>query len=218
MQRLSPSVLRCSYQRIHAGVISVAILRAPRPPPQKPPSVDRHRTRVFGSALLKFNFISGDLVCWLAGEHTNRHRNWTDTFHRLQDPPRLGHPSGLPPPDYPRAQRVAAEGVPLVSNFVTHPPEIQARIKYDNHSKIKDNQDDVEAKFAVEEEMLFYVILPKFFAFFILGLLINPLQWAIRKSKGRICVDCTNGPNPIGSPNNSIPKPSVANADACPPV
>jgi hypothetical protein len=218
MQRPSPSILRYSYQRIHAAVISVAILRAPRPPPQKPPSIDRHRTRMFGSALLKFDFIYGDLVRWLAGEYTNRHRNWTDTFHRLQDPPCLGHPRGLPPPNYPRAQRIATEGVPLVGDFVSHPPEIQARVTYDNHSKIKDNTDDVEAKFAAEEEKSFHIILPKFFAFFILGLFINPLQWAIRKGKGRICVDCTNGPDPIGSPNNSIPKPSAANADACLPV
>jgi hypothetical protein len=36
--------------------------------------------------------------------------------------------------------------------------------------------------------------------------------------RGRICVDCTNGNDPIGSPNHFIPKPSVSNADACPPV
>jgi hypothetical protein len=89
---------------------------------------------------------------------------------------------------------------------------------YNNHSKITENSDDVEAKFAAEEEKSFHVILPKFFVFFILGSFLNPLQWAMRKGKGQICVDCTNGPDPVGSPNHSIPKPSPANADACPPV
>ena len=76
----------------------------------------------------------------------------------------------------------------------------------------------VEAKFAAKEEKSFHIVLPKFFTFFILGLFLNPLQWALRKGKGRICVDCTDGPDPIGLPNHSTPKPSPANADACPPV
>ena len=217
-QRLSPCILHHSYQRVHAAVTSVSCLRVPRPFPSKPKSINRPRTRLFGSALMRFDFIHGDMVRWLSGEYTNRHRDWTDTFHRLQDPPRMGQPRQLPPPDYPRAQRIATEGVPLIGDFISHPPEIQARVDYNNHSKINDNRDDVEAKFAAEEEKSFHIILPKFFVFFIVGLFLNPLQWALRKGKGRICVDCTNGPDPIGSPNHSIPKPSPANADACPPV
>jgi hypothetical protein len=76
----------------------------------------------------------------------------------------------------------------------------------------------VEAKFAAEEEKSFHVVLPKFFVFFILSLFLNPLQWAVRRGKGRICVDCTNGPDEIGSPNASMPKPSPFNADAFPPA
>jgi hypothetical protein len=49
-------------------------------------------------------------------------------------------------------------------------------------------------------------------------LILSPLQWAIRKGKGRICVDCTNGPDLAGSPNSWIPKPSATNADKCPPA
>jgi hypothetical protein len=140
------------------------------------------------------------------------------TLFILQSPPRLGHPRRLPPPDYPRAQRIATEGAPLTGTFVSHPPELQACVTYDNHSKIKDNRDEVEAKFAAEEEKSFHIVLPKFFVFFILGLFLNPLQWAVRKGKGRICVDCANGPDEIGSPNAATPKPSPVNADACPPV
>ena len=34
--------------------------------------------------------------------------------------------------------------------------------------------------------------------------MLSPLQWVVRKGKGRICVDCTNvsrGVNSPGSPN-----------------
>jgi hypothetical protein len=115
----------------------------------------------------------------------------------LQSPPCLGYPLNLPPSDYPRTQHIATEGAPLTGEFVSHPPEIQSRIDYDNHSKINENAVDVASKFAAEEEKSFHIILPKFFVFFILGLFINPLQWTLFKAKGCICVDCTNGPNYI---------------------
>jgi hypothetical protein len=108
--------------------------------------------------------------------------------------------------------------VPPTGAFVSHPPKLKAGVVHDNHAKIKDNSNQVEAKFAAEEKKSLHVILPKFFVFFILGLFLNPLQWAARKGKGRICVDCTNGPDEIESPDASMPKPSPANADACPPV
>jgi hypothetical protein len=40
----------------------------------------------------------------------------------------------------------------------------------------------------------------------------------MRKGKGQICVDCSNGPDIAGSANTSIPKPSADNADERPPV
>ena len=101
---------------------------------------------------------------------------------------------------------------------MSRPPELQARVAYDNHSKINDNRDAVEIKSAAKDEKSFHILLRKFFVFFILGLFLNPLQWGMRKGKGRICVNCTNGPSAIGSPNHSTPNPSPANADACPSV
>ena len=73
----------------------------------------------------------------------------------------MGSPRRLPPTDFHRAHRIATEGVPLTVDFVSHPVELEARVRYDNHSKINDNRDDVEAKFAAEEEKFFYIILPK---------------------------------------------------------
>jgi hypothetical protein len=88
---------------------------------------------------------------------------------------------------------------------------------YDNHPAINANHANVEAKFVKEEAKSFHIHLPCFLIYFLPGLILAPLQWAIRKGKGRICVDCTNGPKPEGSANTSIPKPSAGNADECPP-
>ena len=42
---------------------------------------------------------------------------------------------------------------------------------------------------------------------FLYGVMINPIQWVFDKGKGRICIDCTNGPDEQGSVNSYIPKP-----------
>lgn len=38
----------------------------------------------------------------------------------------MGQPRNLPLPDFPRALRIATEGVPLAGDFISHPPELQA--------------------------------------------------------------------------------------------
>jgi hypothetical protein len=81
--------------------------------------------------------------------------------------------------------------------------------------------DEVEAKFAKEEEKSFHIHLPRFSTYFIFGLLINPIQWAVRKGKGRICIDCTKGPDGADTSslaNSFIPGPKEGDGDACPPV
>jgi hypothetical protein len=49
---------------------------------------------------------------------------------------------------------------------------------------------------------------------------LNPIpQWAVRKGKGQICIDYTNGPEGVdttSSANTFIPSPSDGDTDACP--
>jgi hypothetical protein len=125
-QLLGPETLQCSYLCAMAAVTSVASLRAPRPPPTKVLTVNEARTRLFGCALLRFEFIYCDVIRWLSGEHTNRSHNWTTTFQHLQAPTPHGCPRQAPPTDFPRAQRT--EGVPPVGAFESHPPEVRARV------------------------------------------------------------------------------------------
>jgi hypothetical protein len=99
--------------------------------------------------------------------------------------------------------------------------DLEARDAYDNHPAVAANMDEVEAKFAKEEEKTFHIHLPRFLLYCLNGLIVNPIQWAIRKGKGRICIDCTNGPDgpdTLSSANTFIPSPKAGDTDACPPV
>jgi hypothetical protein len=159
------------------------------------------------------------MVRWLGGEYTNRHRDWARVFQDILARPAIPAPASFPPPDFHRAYRVFTEGVPLCGNYVGNQDELAERQRYDNHPAIRKNSVQVEKKFAGEEGKSFHLILPRFLVSFLPGLFLSPLQWEVRKGKGRICVDCTNGLHPIsGAPNSFIPKPSAINADACPPV
>ena len=119
----------------------------------------------------------------------------------------------------PRAFRIFTEGVPLIGNYTSPVKAVHERQQYDNHPAISENAEAVEAKFAAEEEKTFHLHFPRFFVFFVPGLFLAPLQWALRKGKGRICVDCTKTGNDMtGSINSYIDKPGVADPDECPPV
>ncbi len=208
------------HLRIDASRLSVSALRLTRPPPTADPPLrlSRQCAHLYACALSRVHFIYGDFVRWLSGEYTNRHRRWHQDFHTILATAARPLALDYPVPDYPRAFRICTEGVPLAGNYTTPATKIPARDTYDNHPAIRENHASVEAKFVREEEKSFHIHLPRFVSYFIPGLILAPLQWAIRKGKGRICVDCSNGPTPDGSVNTSIPKPSAANADECPPV
>jgi hypothetical protein len=130
-------------------------------------------------------------------------------------------PVDLPPADFPRGYHICTEGVPLKGHFNSPFSALQSRDAYDNHPAVDSNLANVEAKFAKEEEKSFHIHLPRFLVSFILGLLLNPIQWAIQKGKGQICMDCTNGPesaDTTSSANTFIPSPKAGDTDACPPV
>jgi hypothetical protein len=123
--------------------------------------------------------------------------------------------------DLTRGKQIFTQGVPLKGHFECPQAEIKTRDDYNNHPAIENNSAAVEEKFAKEEQKSYHIHFPRFVAYFILGLLLNPLQWEGDKGKGRICVDGTNGPNGANTPgscNTHIPKPAIENSDECPPV
>lgn len=217
----SPNWLRYHLLRQTACVQSVASLRHCRPPVGNPLHLSMSRSVLYGCALLLFHFIYGDLIRWLGGEYTNRHRNWDATFQELAGVCSQPPPPHLPPVTFSRCKQACVEGVPLVGKFHSPTADLKLRDAYDNHPAVASNIPDVMTKFAKEEEKTFHIHFPRFLLYFVQGVMLNPLQWAVRKGKGRICVDCTNarqGKAAPGSPNTYIPSPSEANPDECPPV
>jgi hypothetical protein len=157
----------------------------------------------------------------MRGEYRNRHRDWKSTFQTLQVVCVRPPPADQPPADFQRGFRICTEGVPLKGSFLSPASALPARNAYNNHPAVVQNLDAVEARFAKEEQKSFHIHLPRCFLCFINGLMINPIQWAISKGKGRICIDCTNGhdgANTNSSANTYIPGPKDEYTSACPPV
>ena len=211
------------YQKLRARAVKVPIreLLAIRPNTTPPQKLPLGRSVLYASALLMFHFYYGDFLRWLGGEYTNRHRDWEKTFEEIKTRRERLPPLDYPPVDLARGKRIFTQGAPLKGHFVCPQGEVHARNVYDNHPAVKQNEGEVEEKFAKEEATSFHIHVPRFLVYFIVGILINPLQWEWDKGKGRICVDGTHGPDgkdTPGSCNTHIPKPSVENPDECLPV
>jgi hypothetical protein len=205
--------------RSFAVTESIASLKHQRLPPGKPKKLDPVLAHRYGAALLRFNFVYGDMIRWLGGEYTNRHRDWQQIFNDIESRPARPAPAHVPPADKQRAFHIFSEGVPVKGEYTSPVEQIKIRDAYDNHPAIAENQEAVEAKFAAEEEKTFHIHFPRFLIWFVYGLFLAPLQWAVRKGKGRICVDCTKaGVDEVGSINTQIGKPGIADPDECPPV
>ena len=202
--------------RRFACVHSVAELKEPQVLPadeDEPTALDKHRVWLNSAGLLRFDFNHGDLIRWMGGEYTNRHRDfnadWDVIESKLQN---RSIPSDLPPTKLDLAYRIQTEGVPLRGQFTTPMTATGLRNSYDNHPAVDDNLDKVEKKFAKEEWRSYHLHYLRFVYEFIPGLVINPIQWVFDKGKGRICIDCSNGPDPLGSINRYIPSPKEVKA------
>jgi hypothetical protein len=221
MSLVAPAWSVYPSMRLHALRAPIGTLRHRRLPPGQPTRLCPARAGLYAAALLRFNFVYSDFLRWLSGEYTNRHRNWSRDFQTMHAACVLPPPSDQPPPDFARGFRICTEGVPLKGTYEAPSPAIDRRNAYDNHPAVASNIPAVEKKFAKEEERSFHIHFPRIFIYFILGLFLNPLQWVFKKGKGRICVDCTHGPegpDTLASINTFIPKPSHDTADECPPV
>lgn len=205
--------------RKKACLLPVSELHRPRGT-TVPTTLCPRRALLHSVALLRFNFHYGDMVRWMGGEYTNRHQNWSQQWDKLlRSRTKRPLPPDYPNPDWKRAYRVQTEGVPLKAHYTSPAQETVARDRYDNHPAVKANQVHIEAKFAKEEFKSYHIHFFRSLYKFIPGVMINPIQWAFDKGKGRICIDCTNGPDPAGSVNTQIPKPGTPERiDECPPV
>jgi hypothetical protein len=174
-----------------------------------------------GVALLRFNFDHGDLIRWLGGEYTNAFRDWETAFDIVDTVRHHKVPPGYPPVDFDRAFRACTAGVPLAGIFECSRSSTWSRERYDNHPPLAAEYESVREKLQAEEKLSFYIMLPRFLAYFIFGLHLSPLSFVWRKGKGRACVDnsSTIGKDDDGAPNASIPDPGTDDRDdECPAV
>ena len=154
----------------------------------------------------------------MSGEYTNRDQNWKQEWQILLDQRVRPLPPDYPTPKYELAFEAVTQGVPLAGKFNTPMTETIQQNAYNNYPAVESNQNIVETKFAKEEWRSYHIHFFRFLFHFIYGIIINPIQWAFDKGKGRICVDCTNGNDPEGSANTYIPSPSDENVRECPAV
>lgn len=223
MAKACPSWLSYVDLRFFACQTSVAVLRRSREPGPVPTMLSRHRAKLHGAALLRFDFEHGDLIRWLGGEYTNRQRDWNVEWKRIRASIARPLPHYYPIPNFHLAYRIQTEGVPLKANYESPVNETWKRNRYDNHPAVHQNMTAIEKKFAKEEANSFHIHFPRFLYEYINGLMINLIQWAVDKGKGRICIDCSNGPDPSvkespGSVNTYIPSPKDGLVEECPPV
>eukprot|EP00980_Cylindrotheca_fusiformis_P008874 scaffold1899_cov112-Cylindrotheca_fusiformis.AAC.1 len=209
--------------RKRAVLHSLAPLRLPRskdhPHPAVSEGLSMSRAVLHSAALLRFDFDYGDFIRWMGGEYTNQYRDWTREWEIILNTPCRRLPAGYPPPDYVAAFRLQTEGAPLKGQYVSPVSVLSLRDEYDNHPAVSLNTDAVRSKFAKEEWNSYHVHFLRFVYVFMYGIILNPIQWVFQKGKGRICIDCTNGPgDAAGSANSHIPKPSPDVALECPPV
>jgi hypothetical protein len=183
-----------------------------------PTWLDDSRALLHSIALLRFDFDYGDFVRWLGGDYTNRHRDFSKEWDTILASPCRPLPADYPTPQYRLDFCIQTEDVPLCGHYNTPMETSCLREKYDNHPAVNENTAQVSKTFAKEEWKGYHVHFLRFLHGYIYGIILNPLQWVYDKGKGRICVDCTNGPDLRGAANTYIPNPSLENEEECPPV
>jgi hypothetical protein len=92
------------------------------------------RAELLGCALLLFNFRYGDLLRWMGNTYTCSHRDFVKLYAAYEEVRYLSPNPGEPTPDFERAFRAQAEGVPLEGHFVGSFPDTVKRMAYNNHA------------------------------------------------------------------------------------
>ena len=206
--------------RRRAVIRNIDYLRHPRPPPDDSP-VDQHRALDMGCALLRFNFIYGDMIRWLGGPYTDDHRDWSSVFDQLNMVADQPPPPGYPPIDYDRVFRVCTEGTPLRGNFQADYASASRRNSQPHPDSLLKCAADVDAKIQKEEKLSYHLVLPRFLWRFLPGLFLCLFRVAYRwgDPKARLCVDPSTPlhKDDKGNPNRFIPDPGVE-PDENPPI
>jgi hypothetical protein len=146
-----------------------------------------NRVRKYGCALLRFDFIYGDLVRWLEGEYTNCNVDYDTIFKNLDDLRTTNMPQGYPKVNLDQTRETSREtlkdGSPKKGTFTLNFGHARQRVQYNNHKGMHNHIDIMTEKFAKEEEKSYHLCFPRYFLYFIPIIMIALLSLIMQKQK-----------------------------------
>ena len=177
----------------------------------------RWRAELMACAILCFDFIYSDFICWLGGEYTNDYWNWSDIFQVVDTMCNVPIPPGHPPIDIKQAIHISICGAPIAGKYECKFDDVTWRERYNNHPSLHDNLPAVRKKFEKEESQSYQIALPHFLWAFIFGLFISPITFVVRQQgkEGCICPNPSNKihPTDTGAVNEQIPATGAEGAE-----
>jgi hypothetical protein len=141
----------------HACFIQSLLLERPAPT-GTPLSINRVRKN--GCALLRFDFIYGDLVRWLEGEYTNCNVVYDTMFDNLDDLWTTQMPTGYPKVDLDQIRETMKDIAPTKGTFTSKFRHVRQRAQYNNHKCMHGHIYIMTDKFAKEEEKSYHLSPP----------------------------------------------------------
>jgi hypothetical protein len=146
-----------------------------------------------GCALLRFDFIYGDLVYWLEGEYTKCNVDYDTMFDNPDDLQTTDMPPGYPKVDIDQTRTTLKDGAPTKGTFTSNFGHARQRAHYNNHKGMHDHIDIMMDNFEKEEKKSYHLCPPpRSFLYFIPSIMITVLSLIMQKQKIRIIVDPTN--------------------------
>ena len=146
--------------------------------------LQHHQAWQMAVALICFDFNFGDLICWLEGEYTNAHQDWSAMCNIMNVVHNIPLLVGYPAVEFDRAFCICTKGVPLAGTYECSFASVQQRNLYHNHPGMTRALKEVHNKLAKEEAQCFHIAFPCFIWQFLPGLHIAPLVWVLHKGKG----------------------------------
>ena len=213
LMSLHPAIRSYSRLRLSASQLDVSPLTLPRPPEPPDAPTDTLRMAMLAAALLRFNFNYGDLIRWLKGPYTHAHRTWSQLHQVFNTVKGARPPPSWPKVNFPRAENVLQQGVPLQGHYMCSWASVAARNLHPASSELQKEAHQVDERLRKEEKLSYHILLPRFIFRFIIGIHLCLFRIAFREGdpNARLCVDPSTPINnhDDGNTNRQIPAPGI---------
>ncbi|GKY97596.1 hypothetical protein MPSEU_000718000 [Mayamaea pseudoterrestris] len=165
-----------------------------------------------GAALLRCNFLYGDLLRWLGGEYTHQYQDRSELKATIDSLRTVTIPPRYPPVDFDTALHILSEGVPMKSVFECPFADV-ARREHENNRGLEEDWDNIMEKYRKEEKLSYHIMFPRFLWAYVPGLFLALISYIPPKpgrlgDEGRLINDPSTPlhPDDKGNVNKQIPK------------